>query len=216
MKLMAKASVFLLSAFVSVSAFAVEGDAKAGEKKAAVCAACHGQAGNSEMPVNPKLAGQQAGYIVKQLADFKSGKRDNAIMKGQVAGLSEQDMADLGAYYAEQTVVVGKADPALVTKGERIYRGGNADTGVAACSGCHGPAGQGVAGGFPALSGQHAAYIEAQLKAFRAAGREDIGNMVKRVNDADGDAPGMMQTIAAKMSDAEIQAVASFISGLGE
>ncbi len=217
MKLMAKASVVLLSALFAVPALAVDGDAKAGEKKAATCAACHGQGGDSGSPGFPKLAGQVPEYTYKQLMDYKSGKRDNAVMKGQAAGLSEQDMADLAVYFAEQKGSVGMADPALVEKGERMYRGGNAESGVAACSGCHGPAGQGIVGaGFPKLAGQHATYIEAQLKAFRAAGREDIGNMVKRVNDADGDAPGMMQTIAAKMSDAEIQAVASFISGLGK
>lgn len=217
MKLMAKASVVLLSALFAVPALAVEGDAKAGEKKTAVCAGCHGQGGDSAIASNPKLAGQVEEYTFKQLMDFKSGKRDNAIMKGQVSGLSEQDMADLAAYYAEQKGSLGKADPALVELGESVYRGGNMASGVAACAGCHGPAGQGIQGaGFPQLSGQHAAYIEAQLKAFRAAGREDIGSMAKRVNDADGDAPGMMQTIAAKMSDAEIQAVASFIAGLGK
>ena len=216
MKLMGKISVLLLSGLFSVSALAVQGDAAAGEKKAAPCAACHGQDGNSAAPTFPKLAGQGAAYTYKQLMDFKAGKRQNALMQGQVAGLSEQDMADLAAFYAGQTVKVGKADPALVEAGEKLYRGGNLATGVAACSGCHGPAGEGVdAAGFPALGGQHADYIESQLKAFRAAGRGDIG-ATKRVNDADGEAPGMMQTVAAKMSDSEIKAVASFIAGLGK
>lgn len=217
MKLMSKVSVLLLSVVFSAPLLAVEGDASAGKDKAAVCGACHGQGGNSGSPAYPKLAGQEPTYLAKQLHDFKSGARDNAIMKGQVSGLSDQDIADIAAYYATQKIEIGKTDPELLALGEKIYRGGNMSTGLAACSGCHGPSGQGLDGaGFPALGGQHAGYIEAQLKAFRAAGREDLGDVVKRNNDADPDAPGMMQTTAAKMSDKEIQAVSSFISGLGK
>lgn len=215
MKLMGKATVLFISALFSVSAIAVEGNASAGKDKSAPCAACHGQDGNSGAPTFPKLAGQQASYTIKQLEEFKSGVRDNAIMKGQVSGLSEQDMADLAAFYEGQAIEVGKADPELVAAGERLYRGGNMKSGVAACSGCHGPSGQGLDGGFPALGGQHAEYIETQLKAFRAAGRGDIG-AAKRTNDGDGETPGMMQDTAAKMSDTEIKAVASFIAGLGK
>lgn len=215
MKLMGKASVLLISVLFSASALAVEGDAAAGKDKSAPCAACHGQDGNSGAPTFPKLAGQGADYTEKQLLDFKSGARENDIMLGQVKGLSEQDMADLAAFYAEQTINTGKADPAWVEAGEKIYRGGNLDSGVAACSGCHGPAGQGIGAGFPALGGQHAEYIEAQLKTFRAAGRGDIGAMT-RTNDSSGDEAGMMQATAAKMTDSEIKAVASFIAGLGK
>ena len=215
MKLMGKASVLLLSALLGAHALAAEGDAKAGESKAAACAACHGKDGNSSAPTFPKLAGQGSRYIVKQLQDFKSGRRDNGIMKAQASGLSDQDMADLAAYFSSQTIQVGKADPELVKQGERLYRGGDLEKGIAACSGCHGPSGQGIeAAGFPHLAGQHADYIEAQLKAFRSAGREDIGG-TKRMNDADPGVKGMMQTTAAKMSDMQIKAVASFISGLG-
>ena len=193
------------------------GDAAAGEAKAAVCAACHGPDGNSPAPDFPKIAGQGEKYFVKQLMDYKSGARENAIMRGQVAGMSEQDMKDLAAFYAAQPIEVGAADPDLVEAGERLYRGGNMDTGLAACSGCHGPAGSGIAAaGFPALSGQHARYIEEQLRAFRAAGRDDLGASAYRRNDTTSDEPGMMQAIAAKMSDREIKAVASFISGLSK
>ncbi|MBZ2188761.1 cytochrome c4 [Alcanivorax sp. JB21] len=193
------------------------GDAAAGEAKAAVCAACHGPDGNSPAADFPKIAGQGEKYFVKQLMDYKSGARENAIMRGQVAGLSEQDMKDLAAFYAAQPIEVGAADPDLVEAGERLYRGGNMDTGLAACSGCHGPAGDGIAAaGFPALSGQHARYIEEQLRAFRAAGRDDLGAAAYRRNDTTSDEPGMMQAIAAKMSDREIKAVASFISGLSK
>ena len=209
-------AVVMLAAAFSLPAMAA-GDAAAGEKKAAVCAACHGQDGNSPGGDFPSLAGQGEKYLAKQLADYKSGARKNGIMQGQAAGLSEQDMADLAAFYASKTIKGGSAKAELVAKGERLYRGGNAATGVAACAGCHGPAGQGIdAAGFPSLAGQHASYTEAQLRAFRAAGRKDIGAPAYRVNDADGDAPGMMQSVAAKMSDAEIQAVASYISGLGK
>ena len=209
-------AVVVLAAAFSLPAMAA-GDAAAGEKKAAVCAACHGQDGNSPGGDFPSLAGQGEKYLIKQLQDYKTGARKNAIMQGQAAGPSEQDMADLAAYYAGKAIKGGKAKLGLVVDGERLYRGGNADSGVAACAGCHGPAGQGIdAAGFPSLAGQHASYTEAQLRAFRAAGRKDIGAPVYRVNDADGDSLGMMQAVAAKMSDAEIQAVASYIAGLGK
>lgn len=188
------------------------GDAEAGKQKAAVCAACHGQDGNSATAMYPKLAGQGAPYIVKQLKDYKSGERENAIMQGQVAGLSEQDMQDLGAYYAQQTIEIGAANPEYVEHGEQVWRGGNPETGLPACTGCHGPAGDGVdAAVFPALGGQHAGYIETQLKAFRAAGRDSLEGPY-RSNDANA----MMREIAAKMSDKEIRDVASFISGLSQ
>lgn len=209
-------AVVMLAAAFSLPAMAA-GDAAAGEKKAAVCAACHGQDGNSPGGDFPSLAGQGEKYLAKQLADYKSGARKNGIMQGQAAGLSEQDMADLAAFYASKTIKGGSAKAELVAAGERLYRGGNAASGVAACAGCHGPAGQGIdAAGFPSLAGQHASYTEAQLRAFRAAGRKDIGAPAYRANDADGEALGMMQSVAAKMSDAEIQAVASYISGLGK
>ena len=208
-------AVVLLVAVLAAPALAA-GDAAAGEKKAAVCAACHGQDGNSPGGDFPSLAGQGEKYLVKQLQDYKSGARKNAIMQGQVAGLSEQDMADLAAFYASKTARGGSARADLVEAGERLYRGGNMETGVAACAGCHGPAGEGIdAAGFPSLAGQHASYTEAQLRAFRASGRQDIGAPAYRANDVDGDALGMMQAVAAKMSDAEIQAVASYIAGLG-
>lgn len=216
MKLMVKVSAVLLASVLAVPAFAVEGDAEAGKGKAAACAACHGQDGNSAAAANPKLAGQSEAYLVKQLMDFKAGNRVNGIMQGMSAGLSEQDMADIAAYYSSQTITVGKANPDLVALGEKVYRGGNSESGVAACAGCHGPAGAGLpSAGFPALGGQHAGYIKAQLEAFRAAGRGDQGAAAYRGNDDPAD-QGMMRSVAAKMSDAEIEAVASFISGLGQ
>lgn len=206
--------MLLLATVVAVPTAMAAGNVQAGKSKAAACAACHGPDGNSPSGQYPNLAGQGAPYLVKQLQDFKSGARDNAIMKGMAANLSEQDMQDLAAYFSQQKVHTGQADPKLVEQGEKLFRGGDLDKGVPACSGCHNPAGQGAdAARFPALAGQHAQYVEAQLKAFRAVGRGDLGdNVIKRNND-----PGkMMEMIAAKLSDQQIKAVASFVSGLSE
>jgi|TARA_R100001143_G_scaffold5797_1_gene8497 cytochrome c553 len=204
--------LFVLLAAVVATPFALaEGDPEAGKEKAQVCAACHGPDGNSPSGQYPSLAGQGEPYLIKQLKAYKSGARENAIMQGQAANLSEQDMQDLAAFFAEQTVQTGQVKPDLLEMGERIYRGGDVEKGIPACAGCHGPAGQGVdAAGFPALAGQQPAYTESQLRAFRAVGREDIGSMAKRDNDPQA----MMRTLAAKMSDAQIQAVSSFVAGL--
>ena len=179
------------------------GDAKAGQAKAGVCFGCHGVNGNSTNPAWPKLNGQHAKYIAKQLADFKAGKkRKDPIMSGQAAALSEQDMADLAAFFAKQSPTMGQADKAKVALGEKIYKGGNSAKGVAACMGCHGPTGTGnPPAGFPSISGQHTAYMVKQIKDFRSSARSN-------------DLNGMMHTVAAKMSDKEIEAVASYMSGL--
>ncbi|MDX1656207.1 MAG: c-type cytochrome [Candidatus Competibacteraceae bacterium] len=196
--LFAAASLFLGSAINAQA----EGDPSAGAQKAATCAACHGQNGVSNNPEWPNLAGQHALYTVKQLQEFKSGDRVNATMNGMAAPLSEQDMEDLAAYFASQQPSYGEADPELVELGEQIYRGGNMTTGVPACMACHQATGQGnPAARFPALGGQHALYTENQLKAFRS---------MQRANDAGQ----MMRNIAAKMTDQEIKAVASYIQGL--
>ena len=186
----------------SATAALAAGDATAGKTKSATCAACHGPDGNSTIAQNPKLAGQSADYLVKQLQEFKSGARVNAIMVGMVAPLSPQDMEDLAAYFASQKIVRGETDPALELPGRDIFRGGNLTSGVSACMACHGVAGAGnPAAKFPALAGQHADYIEAQLKAFRAMERNN-------------DAGQMMRNIAVKMTDPEIKAVSSYIQGL--
>ena len=178
------------------------GNAAAGEKKAGVCVGCHGPNGNSTNPSWPKLAGQGAAYLAKQLADFKSGARQDPIMAGQVAALSAQDMADLAAYFAKQTVSPGSADKKKLTLGQNIYRGGNKVKGVAACIGCHGPAGSGnPAAKFPALSSQHSAYVVKTMKDFRSAARSN-------------DPSKMMRDIAKRMTDAEIEAIASYVTGL--
>ena len=178
------------------------GNAAAGKAKSQTCAACHGADGNSASADFPKLAGQHEEYLYKQLKQFKSGERPNAIMVGQVAGLSDQDMQDLAAFYASQTIKGGTADETKVELGKAIYRGGNTASGVPACMACHGPNGAGNPDAkFPALAGQHAKYTAAQLRAFRAG---------ERANDAGK----MMRNVAAKMTDAEIDAVAEYIAGL--
>ncbi|HWS03038.1 MAG TPA: c-type cytochrome [Gammaproteobacteria bacterium] len=196
------AAIFSVSAALAATTSLAAGDAAAGKTKAAACAACHSADGNSVNPVWPKLAGQHAPYLVKQLTNFKAGERNNAMMAPMAAPLSEQDMADIAAYFSGQTQNGGKADPALVAAGEKLFRGGNATTGVAACMGCHGPNGMGnPPANFPRLSGQHAAYTVTQLKTFRSG---------ERANDAGM----MMRNIAARMTDDEMKAVASYIEGL--
>jgi cytochrome c553 len=186
----------------SATAALAAGDPTAGKAKSTTCAACHNADGNSAVAQYPKLASQSADYLVKQLQEYKSGARVNAIMVGMVAPLSPQDMEDLAAYFSSQQIARGAADPALAPAGEAIFRGGNLTSGVAACSACHGAVGAGnPAAKFPALAGQHADYVEAQLKAFRA---------MERANDAGQ----MMRGVAAKMTDPEIKAVASYVQGL--
>ncbi len=182
-------------------AFAV-GDAAAGKAASATCAGCHGADGNSANPEWPKLAGQGAPYLIKELHNFKEGKRKNATMAPMAMGLSDLDMENLAAYFSSQTMSQGAANKDLVELGEKIYRGGNPATGVAACIGCHGPTGDGnPAAKFPRLAGQHAKYVENQLHAFKSGER-------------DNDAGKMMRNIAAKLSEKEIQAVASYVEGL--
>lgn len=165
-----------------------------------VCAACHTADGSRGSPANPILAGQHPEYLVKQLQEFKSGKRANAIMKGFASTLSDDDMKNVAAFYATKTAKPGfSKDKELVKLGERIYRGGIADKAVPACAGCHSPNGAGIPAQYPRMGGQHADYTEAQLVAFRSGARGNNAQMV---------------TIAAKMSDREIKAVSDYIAGL--
>ena len=165
-----------------------------------VCVACHAADGNSTTPANPKIARQHPEYLVKQLHEFKSGKRDNAVMKGFASALSDEDMRNVAYWLADQKATNGFAtEKDLVRAGERIYRGGIADRQIAACAGCHGPTGSGIPAQYPRLSGQHAEYTSTQLKAFRAGAR---------ANNA------QMTGVAAKMNDMEIKAVSDYIAGL--
>ena len=197
--------VLTLGILVSAATVAAQaaGDPEVGKEKAASCAACHGTDGNSVNPEWPKLAGQHESYLVKQLTYFKHGERDNATMQGMAAGLTDRDRQDLAAFYASQETTIGEADPELVELGEKIYRSGNAESGVAPCMGCHGPNGAGnPAADYPALRGQHARYVEIQMHGF-AEGTRHNENAIK-----------MMQILASRMTNREIKAVASYIQGL--
>ena len=166
----------------------------------AVCAACHGADGNSAIAVNPTLAQQHPEYLVKQLEEFKSGKRNNAVMKGFATMLTDEDMKNIAYWVASKPAKAGFAkDKDLVTLGERIYRGGIADRNIAACAGCHSPNGAGIPVQYPRLSGQHADYTVAQLNTFRDGTRANSTQMTQ---------------VAAKLNDKEIKAVADYIAGL--
>jgi cytochrome c553 len=203
MSFMLRATAILL-VFVSLQCFA-EGDASAGQAKSAICAACHGADGNSMVPNWPKLAGQHEEYLLRQVTLIQSGARPVPEMIGIVPGLSSQDIADLAAYFSAQTKSGGVADEAQVAVGERIFRAGNAKSGVPACMACHGPAGEGnPLAGYPALAGQHAVYTGNILTRFRSG-----------ENWGEGDASSqVMNGAAAELTDAEIAAVASYIQGL--
>lgn len=188
----------------------IEGDASAGKAKAAACAACHGANGNSSNPEWPKLAGQGEKYLIKQMKEIDSGVRPVPMMAGQLAGKSEQDIADIAAYYAAQEISGGQADPALVELGQNVFRGGISERGVPACAACHAADGSGVAAaGFPALAGQHAVYTAKQLRDYRKAADGDPSG---RAND--GDEIRVMRMISFRLSDAEIDALASYLQGL--
>jgi len=183
-------------------------DAERGKATAtAVCAACHAADGNSTIAVNPKLAGQHYDYLLKQMKEFKAADdkpaaRPNPVMAGMVAGLSEEQMKDLAAYFAAQKQSENTAkNKDTLELGKKLYRAGDQAKGLAACASCHGPAGSGMPAQYPRISGQHAEYIESQLKAFRDGGRAN-------------DPAKMMRMIALKMTDAEIKAVSDYIAGL--
>jgi len=193
--------VCFLTALSSTAVFA-QGDVQAGRTKAAMCAGCHGPSGNSQNPIWPKLAGQGAFYIEKQLHDFQDKKRNNATMAPMAMGLSDVDIENVAAYFASVPSTVEAASADLVALGEKLYRGGKASSGLPACIACHGPNGAGSApAAFPRIGGQHAPYLVQTLKDFKAGTRSN-------------DHQGMMRDVAARMSNGEIEAVSSYISGL--
>ena len=191
---------------VSTFVVAAPGDPQAGETKSAACAACHGLDGNSSDPQFPKIAGQHADYVGRHLALFKSGERESAVMQPFASMLSEQDMADLGAYFSSKQVGVGTADEPLVALGAALYRGGSKVQGVPSCMGCHGPTGRGnPASKYPAIGGQHANYSTLQLERFRAGtvyGKDDYPNKT------------IMSQVAKTLTDADIVALSSYLEGL--
>lgn len=195
------AALLALSAHAATPAAAVKADPAKGQALSAqVCGACHTADGSRGSPANPILAGQHPEYLVKQLQEYKAGKRNNAVMKGFASTLSDGDMRNVAAFYASKSAKPGFAkDKDLVALGERIYRGGIADKAVPACSGCHSPNGAGIPAQYPRLAGQHADYTEAQMVAFRGGLRNNSAQM---------------SAIAAKLSDREIKAVSDYVAGL--
>ena len=188
--------VVLLLAMTSING----ADATAGKNKSGVCGACHGADGNSSNPEWPSLAGQNAAYLSKQMSDFRDGKRKNVQMSPMAAALTDQDIADLAAYYSSQTAKAGTTNEKYIAEGSKIYTGGVA--GILACTACHGPNGAGLeAAGFPKISGQKVQYTINQLNNFKNG---------SRVNETNS----MMNDIAANMNDAQIEAVANYLSGL--
>ncbi|WP_115720311.1 c-type cytochrome [Gallaecimonas mangrovi] len=201
-------AVAILLTSISFSSFA-KGDITAGKAKSAVCSACHGPDGNSPVSMYPRIAGQHARYIIKELKDLKlgmsSGGKDgrfNPVMSAMASPLSDQDMADLAAYFAAQKPVIGTTPAKDAAAGQKLYMGGDTKRGITACSACHGPKGNGLGlAKYPDISGQYPQYIKAQLEAFRAG---------KRHNDPNH----MMRDVAAKLSDADINLLANYLAGL--
>ena len=179
------------------------GTVEAGQAKSATCMACHGMDGNSANPEWPALAGQHASYVVKQLKHFKAGERQNPLMSPMAMILSDQDMEDLAAYFSSQKLrATGETEPSKLQLGQSIFRGGIPARGVPSCSGCHGPGGAGIAGAaFPQIGGQHAVYAAAQLRGYKSGSRATDPN-------------SMMRTIASRLTDEEIDAVASYLQGM--
>ena len=179
------------------------GTVEAGQAKSATCMACHGMDGNSANPEWPSLAGQHPSYILKQLKQFKAGERQNALMSPMAMILADQDMEDLAAYFAAQTPrPTGETEPSKLERGQSIYRAGIASKGVPSCAGCHGPSGRGIPGAaFPMIGGQHAVYAAIQLRSYKSGARATDPN-------------SMMRTIASRLNDDEIDAVASYLQGM--
>lgn len=197
------AALGLLCGVASTNSPAFDGNAEIGKGKIAVCVGCHGADGNGVggNPLFPKLAGQIPEYLFKQMKDFKQGVRKDPVMAPMVAALTDSDMRHIAAYYAEQKLLPGQASSqTLADQGQKIYRGGNASTGVSACMSCHGPSGHGIPPNFPRVSGQHAAYTEKQLMSFKSS---------RRANDGE-----IMTRICFRMSEQEIKAVSEYMAGL--
>ena len=203
-----KKIVFTLALMLGVVGVAqAQGDVEAGKAKSATCAACHGPDGNSPIDMYPKLAGQHASYLAKQLVNYKAAAtggegRANAIMGGMAMGLSEEDAADLAAYFASQTITPIAVPEDDIKLGAALYQGGDIKRGVTACIACHGPRGEGLESAkFPSLTGQHPKYIADQLYLFRSGERNNDPN-------------GMMRSIAAKLTDQDIEILSQYVAGL--
>ena len=205
-----------MRAFVSSVNHQQPGDPKAGQAKAGACAACHGVDGNAAAALYPKLAGQHEQYIWRQLKMYKSGERNNAIMLGMAAALTEQDMRDIGAFFATQKASAGIADDTVVADGpykglkfyeigQQLYRGGDVARGLPACMACHGPTGAGNPGpAYPHIGGQHASYVARRLQEYQAG----------QTNETDKAHFQIMATVAQKLTEQEVQALSSYLQGL--
>ena len=195
-------AVALISLTLGIASTALaEGSAEAGKAKSAVCAACHGLDGNSVNPEWPSLASQHADYIVDQIAAYKFGARQDVLMSPQAALLSDQDTADLAAYFSNQMLTAKEADPKFVSRGQRIYRGGDPERGISACIACHGPNGSGnPLAGYPAIASQHATYLANQLRLYASGERKGANQM--------------MRGIASRMTEDDIRSVTAYIQGL--
>jgi cytochrome c553 len=198
------ATLLLSAAMLSLSTAKAAGDPEAGKAKSTVCAACHGPTGISNLPINPNIAGQVPGYIEAQLKAFKSGERVNAIMAGQAAILSEEDMADLDAYYSSQEpnydMPMSEQDKELAIEGGKIYRGGYEPRGISACMSCHGPSGHGIPKNYPRVSAQHKEYLEQQLLAYKKGERKGYNNI--------------MPEVSFGLSELQIKQLAAYMAGL--
>jgi cytochrome c553 len=201
-------SIAIFASPLAAAEFPAKADSAKGQSIAnKICAVCHGPDGNSPTPANPKLAGQIPEYLQKQLGNFKpapgkQAERENPVMAGMAAGLSPEDIRDVAAYFAAQPVKPGAARKReTLALGQKLWRGGDLSKGLPACAACHGASGAGLPMQYPRLAGQYPEYIESQLKAFRAGERRNDANKT-------------MQSIAAKMGDSEIRAVADYIFGL--
>lgn len=209
--LAALAAAPLLALTLGPATAQAAGDPAAGEAKAGACLACHGVNGNSSTPEWPSLAGQNAAYVAEQLKLFRDGKRVNVLMSAMAMGLSDEDIADIGAYYAAQTPAGLEADPSYWQAGEALYRAGDRKRNIPSCKACHGPVGKGNPGsGYPALRAQHSVYTISQLNAYAAEQRyvDAEGNKQRSRNGH------MMVTIAKRLSEEDMRNLASYIQGL--
>jgi cytochrome c553 len=197
-------SALLLCSMAAAPALAQDGSVEAGQGKSLTCAACHGPDGNSVTPEWPNLAGQHEAYVVRQLNAYKNGERQDAGMRGFASTLSDQDMQDLAAYFAAQTLRPRGADPSLVSLGQQIYRGGIPERGVAACIACHGPSGLGnPLAAYPRISGQHSTYVYNTLQAYASGARRSDAEMNQ-----------MMRNVSELLFEDEMRALASYVQGL--
>jgi cytochrome c553 len=196
------ATLIWAAAFASSAPVLAAGTKEAGQAKSTPCVACHGIDGNSANPEWPSIAGQHESYLARHLKAFRDGARQNPLMTPMAAGLSDEDIADLAAWYSSQTARGGETEPSKLKLGQRIFRAGNMEEQTMACAACHGPTGRGnPLADYPAIQGQHATYVAAQLRAYKAGTRTSDPNQ-------------MMRSLAARLSEAEIDAVASYVQGL--